>query len=1245
MVGNGNVVVTNPSDDFGGNAAGVAYLFDGSGGALISALFGNYYNDQVGRDGAFPLTNGNFLLRNSGWNNARGAVTWANGSTGVSGIISADNSLVGGNMGDAIGGGGLTALSNGSYVVQSFSWNSGRGAVTWENGTSGVAGLVSAGNSLVGSSPNDDVGNGGVIALSNGNFLVLSSVWNNARGAVTWGSGTSGVNGQISETNSLVGSNPYDLVGNGRITVLYNGNYVVPSPYWNGHRGAVTWGSGTAGVHGIISAANSLVGTNAGDNVGNGSYADRQGVKALTDGNYVVVSPDWDGGRGAVTWGRGTTGVQGLVSADNSLVGSDPNDSVGGLSATDLGNGNYVVSAYLWNESRGAVTWVRGGSPFGGTISATNSLVGSDPGDAIGFSLTLLSNGNYVVVSPLWNGNRGAVTWGNGTTGIIGTISVVNSLIGSNPNDYVGASSLPPSPLVTLSNGNFVVSSLFWSGYRGAVTLGNGSTGVTGIVSASNSLVGSNPNDLVGSAVRTLSSGNYMVLSSWWDGKRGAATWESSTIPTVGPVSAENSLVGADPNDQVGARFTALNNGNYVIAIPDWNGGQGAMTWGDGQVGVSGVISAINSLVGFDSNNRVFGIVVPLRNGNFVVGTELEGEGALTWVNGSAGVTGKVSPANTLFGMASADVVPLSNGNYVVEDPYWNNQRGAVTWGNGSTGVSGPVSEANSLVGTTPYEQLDVNRIVLLDNGNYLVQSPNWNSQRGAVTWVNGTNGKTLDGINTVTPQNSLLGQPGNTHFNTPVPDLIQQSFLARFGSSGTGHVTMGLTDPNQFTYARGQSQTVTLTPDFLTATLDTGTAVVLQASNDITVEDPVTVQAGGHGGALTLQAGRSILLNASITTDNGPLTLIANDTAADGVIDSQRDPGKATIVMAGGTALDTGTAPLDIELRDGAGLSHADSRAINLQTLTAGSVSIINDGPDTGSDIRLGAVTTTGPQSYSAPHGVTTVTADLTTGDAPITFTDSVVINDGVSVDTGSGTVNFTSDSTQTLQTGADVSFSNLNHTGSGTLQLTSALAISGTLLQSAGTFDAADQPVTVGGAAVLTGGTYLAGMAPQTFGGGLVLTDGDFTSSTGPMLVRGGVTLTGGTFGGAGSVDQLTVYGGTVAPGTDAPGVLRVAGTVAFNPLTTFSVLLDGTHAGRGYSQLRAAGPVNLGGSTLQLVPGFEPPLSRALKILTAAGGIQGTFAGLPEGAIFDQGGFQFQITYHGGAHGRSVVLTRIG
>jgi hypothetical protein len=49
---------------------------------------------------------------------------------------------------------------------------------------------------------------------------------------------------------------------------------------------------------------------------------------------------------------------------------------------------------------------------------------------------------------------------------------------------------------------------------------------------------------------------------------------------------------------------------------------------------------------------------------------------------------------------------------------------------------------------------------------------------------------------------------------------------------------------------------------------------------------------------------------------------------------------------------------------------------------------------------------------------------------------------------------------------------------------------------------------------------------------------------------------------------------------------------------------------------------------------------------EILTTTdpAGIIGAFAGLDEGSTFSQDGFTFQITYHGGPNGTSVVLTRL-
>ena len=150
--------------------------------------------------------------------------------------------------------------------------------MTFGNGTTGVTGgTVSSSNSLVGSHPNDLVGNQQVLALSTGNYVVPSSAWMNpgigslpdAAGAVTFGNGTTGVTGVVSASNSLIGvegQGGIDLVGSEvgqRLVALSNGNYVIGSPIWNHGQGAATFGNGTTGnAVGLVSSSNSLVGTN-----------------------------------------------------------------------------------------------------------------------------------------------------------------------------------------------------------------------------------------------------------------------------------------------------------------------------------------------------------------------------------------------------------------------------------------------------------------------------------------------------------------------------------------------------------------------------------------------------------------------------------------------------------------------------------------------------------------------------------------------------------------------------------------------------------------------------------------------------------------------------------------------------------------------------------------------------------------------------------------------------------------------
>ena len=317
-------------------------------------------------------------------------------------------------------GGGVVALTNGNYVVSSTSWaldgKSYVGAVTWGDGTTGVTGPVSASNSVIGSNSTELVGSGGLIALANGNYVVSTPAWHDETqgpinmGAVTWGNGTIGTTGVVSTTNNLVGVNTYDSVGDGGLVALTNGNYVVVSSgFYVDGTGYVTWVDGSRVTTGMVSAANSLVTTTADD-------FDYGIVTALTNGNYVVISPFWDNGdiadAGAVTWGDGTDGTTGVVSVTNSLVGATADDRVGDNrgdgEVTALTNGNYVVSIPQWDNGSvvdaGAVTWGNGEGGTTGPVSASNSLVGSTTGDMVGdgsfwgiVGVTALANGNYIV--------------------------------------------------------------------------------------------------------------------------------------------------------------------------------------------------------------------------------------------------------------------------------------------------------------------------------------------------------------------------------------------------------------------------------------------------------------------------------------------------------------------------------------------------------------------------------------------------------------------------------------------------------------------------------------------------------------------------------------------------------------------------------------------------------------------------------------------------------------------------------
>jgi hypothetical protein len=751
---NGNFAVTAPTDNVNGlNGAGGVYLYSGSTGALISAMTGSHPGDGIGSAGITALSDGNFLVASPNWNGGLGAITWVNGVTGLSGAVSITNSLIGSSSKDAIGTQKPVLLPNGNYLIVSVAWNNRDGAVTWGSAATGVTGTISSANSFIGDPANhdgtasDSVGSLGVTVLANSNYVISSPNWNHQTGAVTWGNGVTGSSGVVSAANSLTGAKSTDSVGGlnaSGVVPLSNGNYLVFSPLWNGQAGAVTWLDGTMPTSLVVSSTNSLVGATAGDLVGSDTFG-RINSTLLSNGNCVISSPSWNNNAGAVTLLNAATGTTGLVSAANSLVGASSNDGIGSGGAIALSNGDFVVSSPSWNNNAGAATWVDGEQGAVGLVSSGNSLVGS-PGDKVASSITALPNGNYVVASSSWSQNSGAVTWCNGAGGAVGAVSAANSLTG-NPGDFVGVDGV-----TALTNGNYVVGSHSWNQSSGAVTWGNGAGGTIGPVSAANSLVG-DQGDVIGS------SGN----------------------PSHGSV-------------------VPLPNGNYVVSSTNWHLYTGAVTWGNGSGGTVGLVSPANSIVGIQGDYSIFTVnflnVVVLANGNFVVVNPFwnHGAGAVTWGNGAIGTSGAVSSANSYVGDKSngsgqfgllngISVFALPNGNYVIDNFAWNNGAGAVTWADGAHGFTGVASADNSLVGSQPSDLVGAVPAVggyfqgttPLSNGDFVVASALWNKGSGALTICSGTQATT----GPIASSNSFVGVvPAN--FNTIEPsDLGNGNFSA----------------------------------------------------------------------------------------------------------------------------------------------------------------------------------------------------------------------------------------------------------------------------------------------------------------------------------------------------------------------------------------------------------------------------------------------------------------------------------
>jgi filamentous hemagglutinin family protein len=374
-------------------------------------------------------------------------------------------------------------------------------------------------------------------------------------------------------------------------------------------------------------------------------------------------------------------------------------------------------------------------------------------------------------------------------------------------------------------------------------------------------------------------------------------------------------------------------------------------------------------------------------------------------------------------------------------------------------------------------------------------------------------------------------------------------------------------------TFADTPSADSTISPNTITLMTNAGTAVILQANNDITINSSiVTINGGGTGGALTFRAGRSITLNGSVSSDNGNISFTVNDAASDANRVAATDA-----VFVNNSLIDAGTGTLTITMgtKDQGGI-------ISTGQVTAGTFNLVNSnlgGTAASGAIDLGEVTVTGNMNIT-----TSAARDVTN------TSGAVIVRGTATIAVGAGDVTINRATT-------DFNFIGLTARNA-TLADTNAMRFTATNL-TGNLVESAQGPIAQTGTVVVAGTTSL-----TVTDGGFGYADPYINLSTASNDFGGAVTISAATAGttGTGGYVQITdanaltiasanvarsltlnavgaISTGSMTIGTTLSAVSSVSGAITLGTSGTTSVGSDATVNGRGAVSLQ--GTTTVGGS----------------------------------------------------------------
>ena len=703
----------------------------------------------------------------------------------------------------------------------------------------------------------------------------------------------------------------------------------------------------------------------------------------------------------------------------------------------------------------------------------------------------------------------------------------------------------------------------------------------------------------------------------------------------AGPTTVLDGILFADSNNALGSAI-----GGTIVS-------NGATLW----FGPGADVVPENLIINGDgfggTNGALAGALAITENGNVKLGTASTinaAAGAQFNLNGIISGTGpltKIGTGTLSFGggqdnsyvgdtLVNAGVLQLAKVGGLITIP------GHLIIGSG--GISGTAATVRHLAGcsNTIYGAITVNRGSLYDlNGQFEDFTP--------LVALGGQPPLTLNNGGDVQTGTGRLTLPAGT---TVVVDPLLNGTSTISGRLGL--VTDAFSSSHTF-MVNGPVSAFAGTPLTISAALEAagGNANVIKAGGGemrLTGNNTYTGYLSVNDGQVTLAnnfalgaagGGAFVLSNAVLALDGGvtitgePLTL--NSTAG------------ASLVALTGTNVWNGTValsqPSTINVKSGA--------ALQVLNAFSGPGALTKNGP--GTLVMGGSVSNT----FTGPTTINEGTLVLSNTVLEGTINGPLVIGDGIG---GSNADVVQLRYANAIHNGVPITINS-----SGLLDLSHL----GNQADTVGSISGSGN-LALGAASLLAGGdnssttfsgsvTGLGGRLHKMGTGTLTLTGTN--SNTGQTQVAGGslivngfqpqcpaMIFSAGTLGGSGTVGNIDLASGTLAPG-NSPGILTCSNVIFSAADSVFKVELNGTVPGVGYDQLNVRGTVILGGAILNATLGFASAVSNTFTIINNDGteAVTNTFNGLPQNATLNISGIPFRISYTGGT-GNDVVLTQL-